>query len=254
MKKGRLMVGISGILLIIAVVFVYLSFYFFPTVEDINKYRREAKDIKARLADFGQVERNFSFPDEKEEDYFEKAGKEFKNKIPKIRGKGDLARLLDPVSGYLRELAGADGIAALVIEPGSEEAGKEAAGFLKYRVMLLRFTGELGKGLNFINHIPWGKYYIGVDKITLSGSGELPGFGVKLRVYYFATGGASAQTDAARDTAKTGEGGLEIDFDSEILLERVYYNVPERYIKRELPTAPLAPRTQGQRVSAFDFK
>lgn len=54
-------------------------------------------------------------------------------------------------------------------------------------------------------------------------------FSVVVKLYYF----AGQAADRKHETGH--EGGLEIDFDSEILLEHVYHNIPEGFPKTELP-------------------
>jgi hypothetical protein len=64
-----------------------------------------------------------------------------------------------------------DGISALVKK-------------VRYHTITLSFTGELKKAVNFINHIPWSKYYLSEDMILVSAGDFFPYYIVFLKIYY----------------------------------------------------------------------
>jgi len=203
--------------------------YFFPTVTEINRLKREVKDTRLKAEEFAETEKHFTFPDKKETEYFIRAEREFKRKVAKVKGKGDLSRFIRGTSGYFSDLAEKDGVENLTLKSGLDEPAIKVWDNLKYRRMVMNFSGDLKKGLNFINHIPWCNSYLTIDKVTLSNRENSLLFSVVVKLYYFA--GPAAD----RKHGTKYEGGLEIDFDSEILLEHVYHNIPEKFPKTELP-------------------
>lgn len=48
----------------------------------------------------------------------------------------------------------------------------------------LCFTGELRNAMNFINHIPWGSFYLQEDKVLVSTGPTFPYYIVFLKIYY----------------------------------------------------------------------
>lgn len=192
--------------------------------------KRETNDIHSKIEEFGEVESNFSFPDKKERRYFLIAAGELKDRIPKIRGKGDYTDLSAAISDYLEKRAREAGIPDPVIKPGTDQVGITVQGNLKYRTVILSFKGDLRSGLHFINHIPWGDFYLVPGTITLTHGDTFPLFSLALKVYYFA---GKAASPGFRQ-GKSIETGLEIDSDAEILSDKVYHNLPGESRKREL--------------------
>ncbi|MCK5058213.1 MAG: hypothetical protein KAT34_16290 [Candidatus Aminicenantes bacterium] len=229
MRKRNVMIRITAILSVLLLIFLYLILYFFPAVKDINRLKREVKNTRLKIEEFVEIERRFSFPDKKERKYFAKAEREFERKVPRVRGKGELARLIRSISGYFSGLAEKEGVANLSLKSELDEPAVNVRDNLKYRRMYMSFSGDLKKGLNFINHIPRCDSYLTADRITLSTREDSLLFSTVVKIYYFA--GPAAGSKHGREY----EAGLEIDFDSEVLLERVYHNISEGFPKTELP-------------------
>lgn len=224
------MIRVTGILSILLLIVLYYLIYFSPTVKSINRIKREVKDINLQTEEFGEIESDLSFPDEKEDEYFKQAEKDFIKKIPRIRGQAGLKKLITKVSDNFSGLAKRDGIANFKIDSRPGEGGIKAGDSLKYRNIYLSFSGDLKSALNFINHLPYGDSYLTAGNISLAKDSSLPLYSVVIKIYYFS---GKAQVSGSRGGIDL-ETGLEIDFDSELLLDRVYHNVPERFRKREL--------------------
>lgn len=231
MRKRNLLIRAAAILTILLLIFLYLVFYFFPTVKSINLLKREVKDLNLKMADFGEIESNFSFPDEKEKQYFTAAEKETKREIRQVRGKGDINKLVTAVSGYLQKRAQKDGVTKLTIKHEIDSPAVILRDNLKYRNINLSFSADLQSGLNFINHIPYGNFRVSAGRVTLSGSQSSLLFSVAVRIYYFAGKAAASPPEPGG----VDETGLEIDADSEALLVRVYTLMPGEFRRRELP-------------------
>ncbi|MCK5059519.1 MAG: hypothetical protein KAT34_22910 [Candidatus Aminicenantes bacterium] len=154
MKKRNFLIRLTGILSILLLTALYMLLYFFPTVTEINRLKREIKDTRLKIEEFAEIERQFSFPDRKEREYFARAEREFKIKVAKVRGKGELARLIRDISGYFSDLAEKDGVVDLTLKSKIDEPAVTVRGNLKYRRTVMSFSGDLKRGLTFINHIP----------------------------------------------------------------------------------------------------
>jgi hypothetical protein len=70
----------------------------------------------------------------------------------------------------------------------------------------LSFTGELRSAMNFINHIPWGSYYLVEDKIMVSAGEMFPYYIVFLKIYYIEknTGDNSNSSNSSNSSNNTG--------------------------------------------------
>jgi hypothetical protein len=121
MRRKYFFSKIVAAVVLIMVVVVYFFFYFIPSLEAINRYKRQVKDMKLKIADFKKASSSFSFPDQRERHYFLRLERELTAKIPEVANRDDFIRLFTGISAYIRELAQRDGIYNLVIEPGSME-------------------------------------------------------------------------------------------------------------------------------------
>jgi hypothetical protein len=200
-------------------------------VKSINRLKREVKDVNLQMKEFGEIESAFSFPDQKEQEFFRRAERDFKRKIPAIRGQGDLTKLVSKVSGYFHNLAQQESIANLKINAQPGEPGIKVGDNLKYRKIYLRFSGDLKNALYFINHLPYCDVYLTAADISLAKENTALVFTVAVKIYY-----SPGKTPVSGSPGGIDLGsGLEIDSDSEFLLERVYRNSPKKYRKKELP-------------------
>lgn len=225
------MIRLTGILSILMLIVLYYIIYFSPTVKRINRIKREVKDINLQIEEFGEIEGDLSLPDEKEKKYFRGAEKDFIKKISRVRGQAGLKKLITKISDSFYGLATQDGIANLKIDSRPGEGGIKIGDNLKYRNIYLSFSGELKNALNFINHLPYGDSYLGAGNILFSKDNSVPLYSVVIKIYYFSGKAPAAGSQGGIDM----ETGLEIDFDSELLLDMVYHNFPGKFSKKELP-------------------
>ncbi len=84
-----------------------------------------------------------------------------------------------------KDLGKEEGRKALLNEMGkSDTVETPLFDKLNSHTIFLSFSGDLKSTLNFINHIPWGKYYMRLGSITVAADGIFPYFMVYLKVYY----------------------------------------------------------------------
>jgi hypothetical protein len=269
MKKKKIFIRIFGILFLIFFVFAYFLFYFIPTVEKINRHKRELKDMKLKTENFLEMKTEISFSDEREQAIFKEADEALRSTIPEIKSKEDFTALFGRVFDYLKKRGRADGIFNLGMTFDSRESELIATPLLtdkrsleqllnsafgrlapppsglllkglNHQTIFLRFSGNLRSALNFINHIPWSDDYLRPDNITVYSGKVSPGYLVFLNVYFIdlrpkdAASSSQSPKKEETDTKVAEKEGLAIDFNSPLLLRRVYENPMGKYPRREL--------------------
>jgi len=269
MKKKKIFIRIFGIFFLIFFVFAYVLFYFVPAVEKINRQKRELKDIKLKTENFLDIETEISFSDERERAIFKGADEALRSKIPEIKNKEDFIALFGRVFDYLKKRGRADGIFNLGMTFDSRELELNATPLLtdkrsleqllnsalvrlappssglllkdlNHQRIFFRFSGNLRSALNFINHIPWSDDYLRPDNITVYSGKVSPGYLVFLNVYFIdlrpkdAASSSQSSKKEETDTKAAEKEDLAIDFNSPLLLTRVYENPMGKYPKREL--------------------
>ncbi len=270
MKKKKLFIRIFGIFFLIFFVFAYFLFYFVPTVEKINRHKRELKDMKLKIENFLEMKTEISFSDERERTIFKETDVALRSKIPEVKNKEDFIALFSRVFDYLKKRGRADGIFNLGMTFDSRESELNATPLLtdkrsleqllnsafvrlappssglllkdlNLQTIFLRFSGNLRSALNFINHIPWGDDYLRMDNITVYSGKVSPGYLVFLNVYFVdqrpqdAASSVQSSKKEETNTKDTKKEDLAIDFNSPLLLRRVYENPMGKYPRRELP-------------------
>jgi hypothetical protein len=269
MKKKKLFIRIFGIFFLIFFIFAYFLFYFIPTVEKTNRHKRALKDMNLKIENFLDMETEISFSDERERAIFKEADEALRSKIPGIKSKEDFITLFSRVFNYLKKRGRADGVFKLGMTFNSRESGLNATTLLtdkrsleqllnsvfvrlapspsalllkdlNHQTVFLRFSGNLRSVLNFINHIPWGGDYLRMDNITVYPGKVSPSYLVFLNVYFIdlrpkdAASSAQSPKREETDTKVPEKEDLSIDFNSPLLLRRVYENPMGKYPKREL--------------------
>lgn len=228
MSIKPIFVRLLSFLLLLALVGIYLWLYLFPTMAAINRERREALDLAAKIEDIRKERINFSFMGERENLMLQNMAEELHKALPKIRGKADWKRTLKKVRNFIETLAMSHGITAIEIsETGQNDSPATAA--LKYRSLMLGFTGEPAKALNFINRLPWWEQIISPQAISIVPGIDNPQFKLELRVYY---------VQGRKTLADIELPGPMVDRDSDILLESVFETAPFKFSKQELPGLP----------------
>jgi len=233
-KDGKSLKRIIWITALLALVFLYSAIYLLPSLKEINHLRRETREFSLMSEDLQKLKIAIDFPDKKEQKYFSQVKRQLKNQLPVVKDETELNALYGAISGYIQQTAGRDRVGDIEMklfikaeadkQPGSKQPR------LHYRVWALNFPGELGRVLTFINHIPGGEYYLVLDRISIFEGQPHPRYQVLLRVYYF---DRSPSPDAPAEICRYI--GLDIDPDSEILLDRVYDHGWHPFQQSELP-------------------
>jgi hypothetical protein len=238
MRRKNLFIKIAGILSFIVLIIIYFLLYLFPALKSINRYKRQLKDMNLKILDFTRMESDFSFSDERERSYFARTDGELLGKIPEVRTREDFITLFTKISNYIQKLAEKDGILNLVLKPDEEQKGVLGKGFsarlknVKSHTITLSFTAKIKTAVNFINHIPWSDYYLSEDRILVSAGDIFPYYIVFLRIYYIDLREQIA--GVVMDSEKSQE-SLVIDYNSEVLLNRIDPELTESFPKKELP-------------------
>lgn len=222
MTMKSIFIKLFWIVFLIFSIFLYLLFYFVPSIEGINRQKRELNDMNLKIENFQDMQKTFSFSDEKEIKFLKAADAELKNRIPELRSKDRVISLLTRAADDIKKRARADGIVTLRVTDNRNSS--DVFGGAGVRVYL-SFSGPLKNVVNFINHLSWSDYNWGPDGITAMVVGNSIYYSVVLKIYTAA--------------GKTEPGGIQgqdimIDFGSPVLLKRVYENPMEAYIRQEL--------------------
>ncbi len=275
MKIKFFNIKVFSFLFLILFIFIYSVFIFIPGIKGINKSKRELKYLNLKIRDNIEQNRVFSLLDKQEKHIFRRENLKLKHRIPKIRTRRELTELLNQNFLYFRKLAQKDYIDYLVYIQNSEKSKVTSKFFsknrkkpqylldfikiqlkniekkrnngnsslikyefliklkdLKYHRVFLCFTGNMKSSLNFINHITWGKYYIIGDKIIVSRGNVSPIFWMEIKIYFIDLIKPSCFYDLIGEKDKKK---LLVDFNSDILLKNIYFNLPKECRKRELP-------------------
>lgn len=121
MKNKYLFIKIFGIAFLLFSIFIYFIFYFVPFVKDVNHYKRELKDMNLKIKNFFEMEKEFSFSNERERAFFKEADDDLMSKISEVKSKEDFIALFTIVFNYIKKLARTDGLYNMVLTSNSKE-------------------------------------------------------------------------------------------------------------------------------------
>jgi len=224
MKNKYLLIKIFGIAFLIFIIFAYFLFYFVPSIETINRHKRELKDMSYKIKNFLDMEKEFSFTNRREQDIFKAVDDDLKGLCPEIESKEDFIRLFTGVFDYIKQRARSEGIFNLVLTSNSREPELNATSLhtdkkssnrllnfatarmneirektaasrdtsrpspllagLDYQTVFISFSGPLENAVTFINHLPWSDYYLRPGNILVSAGDIDPYYLVFLNVYF----------------------------------------------------------------------
>ena len=102
-------------------IFLYLVIYFIPSIENINRRKRELKDMNFKIKNFLEMEKEFSHSNQREQAFFSELDEELGARVPEVRSKEDFIALFTRVLDYIKNRARADGISNLVFTSDSRE-------------------------------------------------------------------------------------------------------------------------------------
>lgn len=222
MTMKSIFIKLFWIVFLIFSIFLYLLFYFVPSIEGINHQKRELNDMNLKIENFLDMQKTFSFSDEKEIKFLKAADTELKNRIPELRSKDRVISLLTRAADDIKKRARADSIVTLRVTYNRNS--QDVSGGTGVRVYL-SFSGSLKNVVNFINHLSWSDYNLGPDSITTMAAGNSVYYSVALKLY----------TAAGKGETGGIQKDIMIDFQSPVLLKRVYENPMEAYTRQELP-------------------
>jgi len=224
MTKKSILIKLFWIFFLIFTIFLYLLFYFVPSIEGINRQKRELNDMNLKIENFLDMQKTFSFSDEKEIKFLKATDKELRNRIPEVRGKGDIISLLTRVTDNVKKRARKDGVVNLRVTDNRDSRDVSGvSGGTGVRVYL-SFSGPLKNVVNFINHLSWSDYNLGPEGITAMAVGNSVYYSVVLKVY----------TAAGKGETGGIQKDIMIDFQSPLLSKRVYENPMDSYTRQEL--------------------
>ena len=224
MKKKYLFIKIFGIAFLIFFIFAYFLFYFIPSIETINRHKRELRDMNYKIKNFLDMKTKFSYTNQREDDIFKAVDDDLKDRCPEIKSKEDFIGLFTEVFDYIKQRARTDGIFNLVLTSNSNELELNATSLhsdkksltrllnfatarlneirekaaasrdiptlppllagLDHQTVFISFSGSMENALNFINHLPWSGYYLRPDNILVSAGDIDPYYMVFLNVYF----------------------------------------------------------------------
>lgn len=121
MKKKYLFIKIFGIAFLIFFIFAYFLFYFIPSIETINRHKRELRDMNYKIKNFLDMKTEFSYTNQRETDIFKAVDDDLKARCPEIKSKEDFIGLFTEVFDYIKQRARSDGIFNLVLTSNSNE-------------------------------------------------------------------------------------------------------------------------------------
>ncbi|MEN8155126.1 MAG: hypothetical protein ABFR75_14000 [Acidobacteriota bacterium] len=226
---------LSYFLYFIIIISLFLILYVFPSMKTINKFKRETKDYKLKIEDIKKKRSLFTELDKREFFHISRIKKEIRKKVPVIRDSNSLIQLKKETSTPMKKLAGKMKIGEIRITPVNDKKVKRntiltlpGAEDLRTLNCSLFFLSSLKKGLTFINKLSWLEKNILIYqiKITPGNNGLL--FSIITKCFYF------DNTRKWKVKNREGREGL-IDLNSPILEKKIYYNLPERAVKENLP-------------------
>ncbi len=121
MNNKYLYVKIFGMSFLILLVIFFIILYFFPNIKEINKLKREIRDMNLKITDFVKVENKFKRMDLKEKDYFDRLNKDLQNSVEVIKSKEDFLKMITNVSDFISKQAIKDKIDNLIITFNSRD-------------------------------------------------------------------------------------------------------------------------------------
>lgn len=222
MSKKNIFIKLSWIIIIIVLIFLYFLFYVFPSIERINSQKRQLKDMYDKIEDLKEIQKEFPFPDTQENALFKEADATFRKHIPVVRNKEDFNSLLTRISNAINNKARSYGITTMRMSDNRKQVDMPGQTDIR---LYLTFSGPIKRVVNFINHLSWGDYYVVPESITANAGGNSIYYSVILNVY---TADGKGKINGMQNW------DIMIDYQSPMLLKKVYESPMEAYTRREL--------------------
>jgi hypothetical protein len=248
MSKKRLWKNLGALLLILCLVLIYVLVYLLPAVVDINRTRREIKDVNLRILDLRKEVGGITFSDRREKRLFRRAEEQYRKRFPILKNPRIQKRWLKKLTDFVDVSARKQGIPSLVmmddgeasrslIQRGMKDAD-EVFGWIQdnirdrsadsadiplpgpqsgFRIFFLGFPASIGSGLHLIAELLNFPFHLEFGRIRLVAGKEKPWFLLTLRVFH----GREKSRNQEAGPADRMAGSL-IDLNSPLLLKPVY--------------------------------
>jgi hypothetical protein len=260
--------GVLKALELLLFVVLFSILVLFPIIKDINRLKREKKDLELKILDIQQAAYRFSLPDERERSLFREEDHVLRQAAPSVQTEADLQVLIGRVDRYIQNLARLQGIREkeylLTAAGGTIRASDQAAELQEFRNFIaaylkesqpqpgeehdedsfftprglnycrlwLFWTAGMSRALPFLNRLTWENEYVAPDEILVSEGGQYPLFAVGLRLYFLDKRRQPPSSSRVKRPEESTD--MYADYHSPMLLERVYRHWPQRFGKREL--------------------
>jgi hypothetical protein len=270
MKRRRFFRGVGWFFFILLVILTYLLIYFFPTIIDINRSKREIKDINMRIQDLGRLEGTIRFSNKREKNFFRKLNKDWQDKIPKILNKSDRVLFIQRISEHIKEIVTRERIKNLIITTGGDipevvyqniYPGISGQNCLRDQLKLFLESSKKNQSIDSEDSGYFAHLLENISALTLYTAleGDIKGCARFIRVlplfsHYIKADKVLIKAginfpyilvklkvyfrEKVGKNAVTKYGrtdNVHIDFNSPLLLQPVYFNFPEPGVRNELP-------------------
>ncbi|MCK4835616.1 MAG: hypothetical protein KAT17_03225, partial [Candidatus Aminicenantes bacterium] len=115
MTKKSLFRKLGYLTLIICLVLAYLLVYLFPALVDINRARREIKNVTLRIQDLDREVTIITFPDKREKNIFQRTDTEYWERFPVLKNRKNRKEFIQKIASYIQTTAKNLGIEYLVM-------------------------------------------------------------------------------------------------------------------------------------------
>lgn len=122
MSKKRVWQNLGALLLILGLVLVYMLVYLLPEMVDINRCRREIKDLNLRIQDLNREVSRITFSDQREESLLHRTGDKFRKRFPVLRNRRTRNKWLKNLTGFIEDSSRKQGISGLVMMDGLDRS------------------------------------------------------------------------------------------------------------------------------------
>jgi hypothetical protein len=248
MSKKRLWKNLGALLLTLCLVLIYLLVYLMPSLVDINRTRREIKDVNLKILDLRQEVGGITFSDPREKRLFRRAEEQYRKRFPILKNPRIRKRWLSKLTDFVDASARKQGIASLVMMDDTDVSrsliqrgikdGDEIFGLIEndirdqsddsadiplpypqpgFRVFFLGFPASIGSGFHLIAELLNLPFHLEFGRIRLVAGNEDLWFLIKLRVFH----GREKSRNQEAGPADRMDGSL-IDLNSPLLLKPVY--------------------------------
>lgn len=112
------LIGLAGLILL---VILWFALFFFPSTIELNKLKREVKDLGDQINQNINAGEAFEYPDTQELERFEASRSQLQTELPRVEHAEGLFRMITQVSGFLKETAAAEGLSNLIVSSNSKD-------------------------------------------------------------------------------------------------------------------------------------